>query len=67
MPATFASQAFEFAPAADAFRAEPADLLGFDDLELEQALKAVSWNPRDVAQYLRSARATGGSAVGGQG
>ena len=66
MSAILASRAFAVAPAADASRAEPADLLAFDDRELEQALKAVSWNPRDVTQYLRSARATG-SRTGAQG
>lgn len=34
----------------------PVDFLGVDDAELERALKAVSWNPRDIAQFLRSSR-----------
>lgn len=33
------------------------DILSFDEHELELALKAVSWNPRDVEQFLRSYRA----------
>jgi hypothetical protein len=33
------------------------DILSFDELALELALKTVSWNPRDVAQFLRSYRA----------
>ena len=37
--------------------ASTGDILSFDDLELELALKSVSWNARDLAQFLRSARA----------
>ena len=33
------------------------DILSFDDRELELALKSVSWNARDLAQFLRSFRA----------
>ena len=33
------------------------DFQSFDDNELELALKSVSWNPRDLAQFLRSVRA----------
>jgi hypothetical protein len=33
------------------------DILSFDEHELELALKTVSWNPRDVEQFLRSYRA----------
>ena len=33
------------------------DILSFEDGELELALKSVSWNARDLAQFLRSARA----------
>jgi len=36
-------------PQDDAFLAE------FDDEALERALKTVNWNPRDVAQFLRTA------------
>lgn len=38
-------------------QAPSGDILSFDDLELELALKSVSWNARDLAQFLRSARA----------
>ena len=38
-------------------QAASGDILSFDDLELELALKSVSWNARDLAQFLRSARA----------
>lgn len=37
--------------------AETGDILAFDDNELELALKSVSWNERDLAQFLRSCRA----------
>jgi len=33
------------------------DLADIDDATLEQALKSVSWNGRDVGQYLRAYRA----------
>jgi hypothetical protein len=39
------------------FDAQAGDILSFDDRELELALKAVSWNPRDLQQFLRSCRA----------
>ncbi len=29
----------------------------FDDADLERALRTVSWNPKDVANFLRSAAA----------
>jgi hypothetical protein len=46
-------------PAANAadFDGQAGDILSFDDRELELALKAVSWNPRDLQQFLRSCRA----------
>jgi len=33
------------------------DFQSFDDQDLELALKSVSWNPRDLAQFLRTVRA----------
>ena len=55
MPPTLASDIVLDDPldAADAH----ADLAAFDDQELERAPKAVAWNPRDVLQFLRNARA----------
>ena len=38
-------------PLDDAFLAQ------FDDAALEQALKAVAWQPKDLSQFLRSAAA----------
>jgi hypothetical protein len=58
MSAILASRAFDPAPAAHGGDDDAVDFLSFDDRELEQALKAVSWNPRDVSHYLRTARAT---------
>ena len=37
--------------------AQGGDILAFDDVELELALKSVSWNARDLEQFLRSHRA----------
>ena len=39
----------QFLPQDDAFLAQ------FDDAALEHALKTVSWHPKDVSQFLRSA------------
>jgi len=39
------------------FIEEDSDIQDFNDQELERALKAVSWNARDLAQFLRSCRA----------
>ena len=58
MSAILLPPAFDLAPAHGAPVDEAVDLLAFDDVELEQALKAVSWNARDVSHFLRSARAT---------
>jgi len=58
MSAIFVSHAIDFAPAREELATDAVDLLSFDDIELEQALKAVSWNARDVSHYLQSARAT---------
>jgi hypothetical protein len=54
-PTHFSQQA---APAHDsADFDEQGDIQSFDDGELELALKSVSWNARDLAQFMRSARA----------
>jgi len=58
MSAILFPPAFDLAPARDELAAEADDLVSFDDIELEQALRAVSWNARDVSHFLRSARAT---------
>jgi hypothetical protein len=58
MSAIIVSPTFVPAPAHEALESEAVDLLSFDDLELEQALRAVSWNARDVSHFLRSSRAT---------
>ena len=41
----------QFQPLDDAFLSQ------FDDAALEHALKTVSWHPKDVSQFLRSAAA----------
>jgi hypothetical protein len=56
------SQVVHPVPVREEVDADAADLLSFDDVELEQALKAVSWNVRDVAHFLRNVRATGARA-----
>jgi len=53
---TTPQQASPASNAAD-FDGQAGDILAFDDRELELALKAVSWNPRDLQQFLRSCRA----------
>jgi len=58
MSAIIVSRAFDPAPAREEPATEAVDLLTFDDKELEQALRAVSWNARDVSHFLLSARAT---------
>ena len=58
MSAIIVSHAFDPAPALDELATEAVDLLSFDEVELEQALRAVSWNARDVSHFLRNARAT---------
>jgi hypothetical protein len=59
MTAIIVPHTFDLAPSRQEADAEAVDLLSFDDRELEQALKAVSWNPRDVSHFLRNVRATG--------
>jgi hypothetical protein len=58
MSAILFPHAFDLAATPEQPADEAVDLLAFDDRELEQALKAVSWNPRDVSHFLRNARAT---------
>jgi hypothetical protein len=63
MSATLAPHASVPARSIDASDRDPVDLLVVDDRALEEALKAVSWNARDVSHFLRNARATGALAL----